>query len=66
MDRSVDLIVGLLTILKAGGAYVQALDPGLSEETPGSHAPDSDASVNLSPISLSHRCCRRQRREDNV
>jgi len=37
MERSLELIVGLLGILKAGGAYVP-LDPALSDRAPGLHA----------------------------
>ena len=37
VERSPELIVGILAILKAGGAYVP-LDPGLSGRAPGLHA----------------------------
>ena len=37
MERSLELIVGLLAILKAGGAYVP-LDPGYPASAPGVHA----------------------------
>jgi non-ribosomal peptide synthetase component F len=37
MERSLEMVVGLLGILKAGGAYVP-LGPGLSPRAPGLHA----------------------------
>ena len=38
VERSIEMVVGLLGILKAGGAYVP-LDPDLSQRAAGVHAP---------------------------
>lgn len=56
MERSLDLIVGLLGVLKAGGAYV-ALDPKLPKERLAFMVSDSGARVVLVQVAteeLSH------------
>jgi amino acid adenylation domain-containing protein len=51
MDRSIDMVVGLLGILKAGGAYVP-LDPAFPEDRLAYMLADSQARVLLTQESL--------------
>ena len=51
LDRSVDLIVGLLGIMKAGGAYVP-LDPGLPKSRLGMMLEDAKAQVLVTRAEL--------------
>lgn len=53
LERSVDLIVGLIGILKAGGAYLP-LDPGLPADRMRGMLSDADARVRLTRKSLGH------------
>lgn len=62
VERSLDLIVGLLGVLKSGGAYV-ALDPKLPKERLAFMLSDSDARVVLMQVAtgdLSHDTTVRQ------
>ncbi len=51
MDRSIDLVIGLLVILKAGGAYVP-LDPNYPRERLAFMLEDTKARVLLSHSSM--------------
>lgn len=54
VDRSLEMIVGLLGILKAGAAYVP-LDPALPTAALASRLQDSQVSLLLSHSSLAHK-----------
>ncbi|MDH0894619.1 MULTISPECIES: amino acid adenylation domain-containing protein, partial [unclassified Pseudomonas] len=54
MERSVELVVGMLAVLKAGGAYVP-LDPAYPEERLAYMLQDSGVSLLLSQSHLSER-----------
>jgi amino acid adenylation domain-containing protein len=54
MDRSLDMVVALLSVLKAGGAYLP-LDPGFPAERIAFMLKDSDARVVLTQRSLKDR-----------
>jgi amino acid adenylation domain-containing protein len=54
MDRSLEMLVGLLAVLKAGGAYLP-LDPEYPAERIGFMIEDSQARVVLTQNSLLHR-----------
>lgn len=54
MDRSLEMVVGILGILKAGGAYVP-MDPEYPEERIGYVLRDVNALVLLTQQSLQHR-----------
>ena len=56
MERSVEMVVGLLGILKAGGAYVP-LDPAYPRERLALMLDDAQAPVLLSQQALLARCC---------
>ncbi len=51
VNRSLDMLVGLLSVLKAGGAYLP-LDPSFPSERLAFMLADSDASIILSQTSL--------------
>jgi amino acid adenylation domain-containing protein len=54
MDRSIELVVGLLAILKAGGAYVP-MDPSYPEERLNHILSDSQAAIFLTHSSQASR-----------
>jgi amino acid adenylation domain-containing protein len=54
LERSFDLVVGLLAVLKAGGAYVP-LDPGFPAERLAFLLQDAQAPVMLTQHALLHR-----------
>ena len=54
VERSLEMVVGLLGILKAGGAYLP-LDPGLSGGAAGVHAADAGARVLVTQAALLER-----------
>jgi amino acid adenylation domain-containing protein len=54
MERSIDMIVGLLGILKAGGAYVP-LDPGYPKERLGFMLEDTQAGIVLTDTASRNR-----------
>ena len=61
LERSLELVVGLLAILKAGGAYVP-LDPAYPARAPGLHARGRRAPRRSSPSAhLARRAARRSR-----
>lgn len=59
LERSLDLVIGLLGILKAGGAYVP-LDPGYPQERLAFMLEDSQVPVLLTQQHLSERLPERQ------
>jgi non-ribosomal peptide synthetase component F/aryl carrier-like protein len=58
VERSLDLIIGLLGILKAGGAYVP-LDPALPKESLAFRLQDAGVSVLLTQQQLAEKLCDR-------
>ncbi|HET9362164.1 MAG TPA: amino acid adenylation domain-containing protein [Vicinamibacterales bacterium] len=54
LDRSLDLVVGMLGILNAGGAYV-ALDPSYPEQRLRVILEDADVALVLTQAHLAHR-----------
>jgi non-ribosomal peptide synthetase component F len=58
VERSLDLIIGLLGILKAGGAYVP-LDPALPKESLTFRLQDARLSVLLTQQQLAEKLCDR-------
>ncbi|MBD1806823.1 amino acid adenylation domain-containing protein [Microcoleus sp. FACHB-SPT15] len=58
VERSLDLIIGLLGILKAGGAYVP-LDPALPKESLAFRLQDAGVSVLLTQQLLAEKLCDR-------
>ncbi|WP_086691624.1 amino acid adenylation domain-containing protein [Nostoc sp. T09] len=54
VERSLEMIVGLLGILKAGAAYIP-LDPGLPTEVLAARLQDSQASFLVSHSSVAHK-----------
>ena len=54
VERSIEMVVGLLAILKAGGAYLP-IDPGYPQERIGFMLSDSQLSVILTQSHLSDR-----------
>jgi len=54
VDRSVDMVIGILGILKSGGAYLP-IDPGYPEERIRYMLADSNANVLLTNLPEGHR-----------
>ena len=61
VERSLEMVVGLLAILKAGGAYVP-LDPNYPAERLQYMLEDAAPRVVLTQAAAAEQCCRRRRR----